>query len=74
MDGKKICKFHIYIYRERERWVQVTPSVTLNDITTLNNLLLDANFEKSTIGFVRLNLINNLIGFILCQICLYFSN
>ena len=74
MDGKKIRKFHIYIYIERERWVQVTPSVTLNDITTLNNLLLDANFEKSTIGFVRLNLINNLIGFILCQICLYFSN
>ena len=24
--------------------------------------------------FVRLNLINHLVGFILCQICLYFSN
>ena len=25
-------------------------------------------------NFVRLNLINHLVGFILCQICLYFSN
>ena len=43
---------HIYIYieRERESWVHVTPSVILNNITPLNNLLLYANFNKSTVG------------------------
>ena len=35
----------IYIYS----WIQVTPSVTLSDITSLNNLLLDTNFDKSTV-------------------------
>ena len=27
--GKEIANIYIYIYRERERWVQVTPGVTL---------------------------------------------
>ena len=35
----------IYIYS----WIQVTPSVTLSDIISLNNLLLDTNFDKSTV-------------------------
>ena len=43
---KKKFTMLLYIYS----WVQVTPSVTLSDITSLNNLLLDTNFDKSTIG------------------------
>ena len=36
-----ICEYiYIYIYREREReresWVQVTPGITLNNVTPLN--------------------------------------
>ena len=42
---KVICKY-IYICS----LVQLTPNVTLSDITPLNNLLLDANFNKSTVG------------------------
>ena len=38
------------------------------DVYDVDNLLL-----KLIIG-VRLNLINHLVGFIPCQICLYFSN
>ena len=30
-------------------WVQVTFGVILSDITPLNNLLLDVNFDKSTV-------------------------
>ena len=37
---------YIYIERERERererdWIQVIPCVTLNNVTSLNNLLLN---------------------------------
>ena len=28
----------------------MTPDVTLSDITPFNNLLLDVNFDKSTVG------------------------
>ena len=36
-----VCMYvyvYIYIYREREResWVQVTPGITLNNVTPLN--------------------------------------
>ena len=30
-------------------WVQVTPGVTLSNVTPLNIFLLDANFDKSTL-------------------------
>ena len=32
---------YIYIYIPIQGWVQVTPGVTLNNITPLNNLLLN---------------------------------
>ena len=31
-------------------WVQVTPGVTLNNITPSNNLLMNLYFENSTVG------------------------
>ena len=43
-EKKKITML-LYIYS----WIQVTPSVTLSDIISLNNLLLDTNFDKSTV-------------------------
>ena len=30
-------------------WIQVTPSVTLNNVTSLNIFYLDVNFDKSTV-------------------------
>ena len=60
--AKKSVNF-IYIYIERESWVQVILSVTLNDITTLNNLLLDANFEKSPIGLHYIHILTMLAKF-----------
>ena len=42
-----VCMYvciYIYIERERERerdWIQVIPCVTLNNVTSLNNLLLN---------------------------------
>ena len=58
----KIHNINIYIYieRERESWVQVTPDVTLSDITQLNNLLLDANFDKSTVGLHYIHILSML--------------
>ena len=44
-------------------WVQVTPGVTLSDITKLNNLLLDANFDKSTIGLYYIHILSMLAKF-----------
>ena len=32
-------------------WVQVTPIVTLNNVTPSNNLLMNLYFENSTAGF-----------------------
>ena len=43
--------------------VQLTLSVTLNDITPLNNLLLDANFDKSTIGLHYIHILSMLAKF-----------
>ena len=37
--------------------VQVIPSVTLSDITPLNNLLLDANFDKSIVGLHSIHIV-----------------
>ena len=39
---------YIYIYMS---WVQVTPIVTLNNVTPSNNLLMNLYFENSTAGF-----------------------
>ena len=50
----------IYIYKS---WVQVKPDVTLSDITPLNNLLLDANFDKSTIGLHYIHILSMLAKF-----------
>ena len=32
--------------------VQVTPSIILNNVTPLNIFKLDANFDKSTVGYI----------------------
>ena len=37
----KTSYIYIYIYIPIQGWVQVTPGVTLNNITPLNNLLLN---------------------------------
>ena len=46
---KKKITMLLYIYIYIYSWIQFTPSVTLSDITSLNNLLLDTNFDKSTV-------------------------
>ena len=33
-------------------WVQITLDVTLNNITPLNNLLLNSNFKNFTVGYM----------------------
>ena len=38
--------------------VQVIPDVTLSDITPLNNLLLDVNFDKFTIGLHYIHILS----------------
>ena len=43
-------------------WVQVTPSVTLNNVTPLNNLLLNSYFENLTTELHELGL-----GYIWCN-------
>ena len=40
---------HIYIYIYIG-WIQVTPDVTLSNVTSPNNLLMNLHFENSTIG------------------------
>ena len=62
---------YLYIYKERERdrereresWVQVTLGITLSDISPLNNLLLDTNFDKSTIGLHYIHILSMLAKF-----------
>ena len=39
-------------------WVQVIPDVTLSDITPLNNSLLDANFDKFTVGLHYIHILS----------------
>ena len=51
---------YIYIYMS---WVQVKPGVTLSDITPLNNLLLDVNFDKSTFGLHYIHILSMLAEF-----------
>ena len=56
---KLLLLLYIYIYS----WIQVTPSVTLSDITSLNNLLLDTNFDKSTTGLHYIHILFMLAKF-----------
>ena len=49
---KNVFNIYIYIYIERERERErerVTFSITLNNVTLLNNLLLNSYFENSTV-------------------------
>ena len=46
---------YIYIYMS---WVQVKPGVTLSNIIPFNNLLLDANFDKSTVGLNYIHILS----------------
>ena len=39
-------------------WIQVIPFVTLSNITPLNNLLLDVNFDKFTIGLHYIHILS----------------
>ena len=41
----------------------MTPDVTLNDITQFNNLLLDVNFDKSTVGLHYIHILSMLAEF-----------
>ena len=58
MVGTKKRKY-IYIYSQ----VQITPCVTLSDITPVNKLLLDANFDKSTVGLHYIHILSMLAKF-----------
>ena len=49
--------------------VKRVSSKKLDDVLSSQKTLSD----KTGLGYVRLNLINHLVGFIPCQICLYFS-
>ena len=51
---------YIYIYI---CWVQVTPGVTLNNVTPLNIFELDANFKKSTVKLHYLHIFSILTKF-----------
>ena len=44
-------------------WVQVTPGVTLSNVTPLNIFLLDANFDKSTLRLHYLRIFSMLAKF-----------
>ena len=51
---------YLYFYKS---WVSVTPGVTLSDIIPLNNLLLDANFDKSTVLLHYIHILSMLAKF-----------
>ena len=51
LDGVTLL---IYIYS----WVQVTPGVTLSNVTPPNNLLLNSYFENTTIELYVLYVLN----------------
>ena len=51
------CLTYIYIYIYRG-WVLVTPSVTLSNVTPLNNLLLNSYFENPTVKLHILYVLN----------------
>ena len=44
-------------------WVQVTPGVTLSNITSLNNLLLNSYFENPTVELHVLYFLNTHANF-----------
>ena len=50
--GYQFIYIYIYIYI----LVQITPSITLNNVTSLNIFLLDVNFEKSTVELYYLHI------------------
>ena len=59
--SKKVGGFS-FIYKYMSL-VQVTSDATLSDITPLNNLLLDANFDKSTVRLYYLYIFSMLTKF-----------
>ena len=58
IQNNKLMSLFIYIYIYIWSWVQVTPGVTLSNITLLNNLLLNSYFKKPTIGLHILYVFN----------------
>ena len=44
-------------------WIQVTPNVTLNNVTPLNNLLMKLYFKNSTVGLHVLYFLNMYANF-----------
>ena len=56
LDGVTLL---IYIYS----WVQVTPGVTLSNVTPPNNLLMNLYFENFIVGLHVLYLLNMHINF-----------
>ena len=57
--AKSICTYDI-LYMN---WVQVTLDIILSDITPLNNLLLDVNFNKFTVGLHYIHILFMLAKF-----------
>ena len=53
--GLLILFYFVHIYMG---WIQVTSNVTLNNVTPLNNLLLNSYFENSTIELHVLSILN----------------
>ena len=51
---------YVYIYRG---WIQVTPDITLSNVTISNNLLMNLYFDNSTIGLHILFVLNMYANF-----------
>ena len=54
---------YIYIYIYIYSWVEIISGVILNDITPPNNLLLDMNFDKSTVRLHYIHILSMLAKF-----------
>ena len=60
-----VCVYvYVYVYMG---WVQVTSSVTLSNVTTPNNLLLNSYFENLTVGLHILYIFNMHANFVTDQ-------
>ena len=59
MKGTIYIYIYIYIYS----WIQVTPGVTLRNVTPPNNLLLNSYFENSTVKLHVLYVLNMYANF-----------
>ena len=55
-------------------WIQVTPDVTLNNVTLLNNLLLNSYFENPTVKLHILYVFNMHANFHANRITFQFTN